>query len=60
MVSLSEVTRWLAKRAEALGVDIYPGFAASKVVQRCTNQLCRHVLPELSDDNCPGIAAGKS
>ena len=28
----SEVTRWLAKRAQDLGVEIYPGFAASEVL----------------------------
>jgi electron-transferring-flavoprotein dehydrogenase len=28
VVSLANVCRWLAKKAEALGVDIYPGFAA--------------------------------
>ncbi|MCG6121132.1 MAG: electron transfer flavoprotein-ubiquinone oxidoreductase [Microvirga sp.] len=30
--SLGEVARWLAPRAEALGVEIYPGFAASEVL----------------------------
>ncbi len=29
IVSLGNVCRWLAARAEALGVEIYPGFAAS-------------------------------
>ena len=28
----SEMTRWLAEKAEALGVEIYPGFAASEVL----------------------------
>jgi electron-transferring-flavoprotein dehydrogenase len=32
IVSLGEVTRWLGQQAEALGVEIYPGFAASAVV----------------------------
>ena len=32
IVSLGEVTRWLAQQAEALGVDIFPGFAASEVL----------------------------
>lgn len=32
VVSLGNVTRWLAKRAEALGVEIYPGFAATEVL----------------------------
>src|SRR3954465_2438124 len=30
--SLGNVCRWLAPRAEALGVEIYPGFAASEVL----------------------------
>jgi electron-transferring-flavoprotein dehydrogenase len=32
IVSLGNVCRWLAARAEALGVEIYPGFAASEVL----------------------------
>lgn len=30
--SLANVTRWLGERAEEIGVDVYPGFAASEVV----------------------------
>ncbi|WP_206682709.1 electron transfer flavoprotein-ubiquinone oxidoreductase [Chthonobacter albigriseus] len=32
IVSLGNVCRWLAQKAEALGVEIYPGFAASEVL----------------------------
>ncbi|MGB8818547.1 MAG: electron transfer flavoprotein-ubiquinone oxidoreductase [Rhizobiaceae bacterium] len=32
IVSLGNVTRWLAGKAEALGVEIYPGFAAAEVL----------------------------
>jgi electron-transferring-flavoprotein dehydrogenase len=32
IVSLSNVTKWLGGRAEALGVEIYPGFAATEVL----------------------------
>src|SRR5229473_2385270 len=32
IVSLGNVCRWLAKKAEALGVEIYPGFAATEVL----------------------------
>ncbi|TBW32311.1 electron transfer flavoprotein-ubiquinone oxidoreductase [Siculibacillus lacustris] len=32
IVSLGNVCRWLAKKAEDLGVEIYPGFAASEVL----------------------------
>src|SRR5690349_13990339 len=31
IVSLGEVCRWLGQKAEALGVEIYPGFAAAEV-----------------------------
>ncbi|MGN6550112.1 MAG: electron transfer flavoprotein-ubiquinone oxidoreductase [Pararhizobium sp.] len=32
IVSLGDVCRWLATKAEALGVEIYPGFAASELI----------------------------
>jgi electron-transferring-flavoprotein dehydrogenase len=32
VVSLANVCRWLGKQAEALGVEIYPGFAAAEVL----------------------------
>jgi electron-transferring-flavoprotein dehydrogenase len=32
IVSLGNVCRWLGQQAEALGVDIYPGFAAAEVL----------------------------
>jgi electron-transferring-flavoprotein dehydrogenase len=32
IVSLGNLCRWLAKEAEALGVEIYPGFAAAEVL----------------------------
>jgi len=32
--SLGNVTRWMAKQAEELGVEIYPGFAASGLTYR--------------------------
>jgi len=33
-VSLGNVCRWLAEQAEAMGVEIYPGFACSELVYR--------------------------
>jgi electron-transferring-flavoprotein dehydrogenase len=33
-VSLANFCRWLAQQAEALGVEIYPGFAASEALYR--------------------------
>ncbi|MGE0749415.1 MAG: 4Fe-4S dicluster domain-containing protein [Variibacter sp.] len=32
IVSLGDVCRWMAKQAEALGVEIYPGFAGAEVL----------------------------
>ncbi|MEM8743563.1 MAG: NAD(P)/FAD-dependent oxidoreductase, partial [Pseudomonadota bacterium] len=32
VVSLGNVCRWLAEQAESLGVEVYPGFAASEVL----------------------------
>jgi electron-transferring-flavoprotein dehydrogenase len=32
VISLSNLVRWLGQQAEALGVEIYPGFAASEIL----------------------------
>jgi electron-transferring-flavoprotein dehydrogenase len=32
VLSLSDVTKWLAQQAEGLGVEIFPGFAAAEVL----------------------------
>lgn len=32
IVSLNQFTKWLGERAEELGVEVYPGFAASEVL----------------------------
>ncbi|MBV9539397.1 MAG: electron transfer flavoprotein-ubiquinone oxidoreductase [Acidisphaera sp.] len=34
IVSLGDVCRWLARQAEELGVEIYPGFAAAEVLEQ--------------------------
>lgn len=34
IVSLANVTRWLGKQAEQLGVDIFPGFAATEILYK--------------------------
>lgn len=39
VVSLGNVCRWLAEQAEALGVEIYPGFAVQQVVLSDHNQV---------------------
>ncbi|VEF01255.1 electron transfer flavoprotein-ubiquinone oxidoreductase [Neisseria canis] len=45
IISLGQLTRWLAEQAENLGVEIYPGFAATEVLY--------HV-----DGSVKGIATG--
>ncbi|KAL2171286.1 hypothetical protein VTG60DRAFT_3393 [Thermothelomyces hinnuleus] len=32
IISLNEFTKWLGERAEEIGVEVYPGFAASEVL----------------------------
>jgi electron-transferring-flavoprotein dehydrogenase len=39
IVSLGNVCRWLAEQAEQLGVEIYPGFAASELLFGENNQI---------------------
>ncbi|RKF71819.1 putative electron transfer flavoprotein-ubiquinone oxidoreductase, mitochondrial [Golovinomyces cichoracearum] len=34
IVSLNNFTKWLAERAEELGVEVYPGFSASEILYR--------------------------
>lgn len=36
IVRLGNVVRWLGQQAEELGVEIYPGYAASEVLFQCT------------------------
>jgi electron-transferring-flavoprotein dehydrogenase len=45
IVSLGNLCRWLAQKAETLGVEIYPGFAASEVLYD-------------EDDAVAGVATG--
>jgi electron-transferring-flavoprotein dehydrogenase len=40
IVSLSDVVKWLAQQAEALGVEIFPGFAASEVLYDGQGAVC--------------------
>ncbi|MFW8565734.1 electron transfer flavoprotein-ubiquinone oxidoreductase [Orrella sp. 11846] len=39
IVSLGQVTRWLGEQAEALGVEIFPGFAATEVLYDDQNRV---------------------
>jgi electron-transferring-flavoprotein dehydrogenase len=41
IISLSQVTRWLAKQAESLGIDLYPGFAGRRLLfDESTDRVC--------------------
>src|ERR1051325_10417772 len=40
IISLGNLCRWLAKEAEALGVEIYPGFAATEVLFAASGAVC--------------------
>ncbi|WP_308418703.1 electron transfer flavoprotein-ubiquinone oxidoreductase [Leeia aquatica] len=44
IVSLGNVNRWLAQQAEALGVEIFPGFTASQVLWDEERQIVRGVI----------------
>lgn len=45
IISLGNLCRWLAEQAEALGVEVYPGFAAAEVLYN-------------SDGSVKGVATG--
>ena len=47
IVSMGNVCRWLGEQAEALGVEIYPGMAASKPVFRADGSLKGVVVGEV-------------
>jgi electron-transferring-flavoprotein dehydrogenase len=40
IISLGNLCRWLAKEAEELGVEIYPGFAAAEVLYDDSGRVC--------------------
>ncbi|GAB2265647.1 hypothetical protein Dimus_000686 [Dionaea muscipula] len=39
VISLSQLVRWLGKKAEELGVEIYPGFAASEILYNTDHEV---------------------
>ncbi|KAJ0035391.1 hypothetical protein Pint_25828 [Pistacia integerrima] len=39
VISLSQLTRWMGVKAEELGVEIYPGFAASEILYNANNNV---------------------
>ena len=40
IISLGNLCRWLGEQAEALGVEIYPGFAAAEVLYNEDGEVC--------------------
>ena len=40
IISLGSLCRWLAEQAEALGVEVYPGFAAAEVLYDESGAVC--------------------
>ena len=54
--SVSEIARWLAGRAEALGVEIFPGFAAGSLLVSGSGRVLglRTVAAGLRRDGSPG------
>lgn len=40
IISLSDFCRWLGEQAEALGVEIYPGFAAAEILKDEQGAVC--------------------
>jgi electron-transferring-flavoprotein dehydrogenase len=58
IVSMGQVCRWLAEQAEALGVEVYPGMAASELVHGPDGEVKGVVAGEFGKeaDGTPGPA----
>lgn len=50
IISLGNLTRWLASQAEELGVEIYPGFAGSEVLYNEKNEVIGVATGDLGRD----------
>src|SRR5262249_38391939 len=46
VISLGELCRWLAQLAEAMGVEIYPGMAASEIVYGANGEVAGIIAGE--------------
>jgi hypothetical protein len=55
--SLGKLCSWLGEQAEELGVEIYPGIAASEVLYNEKNQVCGIATGDvgLQSDGTPGV-----
>lgn len=62
IVSLSNVIRWLGEQAEALGVEIYPGFAAAEVLYNADGSVKGVATPnngvDANGDHKPNFEVG--
>lgn len=62
VISLGNVCRWLAEQAEELGVEIYPGFAASEILydqqERVTGVATGDMGLNLEGNKKPGYQPG--
>ncbi|WP_425523064.1 NAD(P)/FAD-dependent oxidoreductase, partial [Bartonella grahamii] len=56
IVSLGDVCRWLSKKAEALGVEIYPGFSITETIQNDHGAIIGVLTSDmgLNKDGSPG------
>lgn len=50
VISLGLVCRWLAKQAEDLGIEIYPGFPGAKIIFNEKNEVIGVETPEMGKD----------
>lgn len=51
IISLGELCQWLAEQAEALGVEIYPGFTAQQGLYNEQNQLVGVITGDMGRDS---------
>lgn len=64
VISLSDVTKWLGEQAEALGVDIYPGFPAAELIYGAEGEVLGVITGDMgigkdgqpTDQHQPGMA----
>ena len=64
VISLSDVTKWLGEQAEALGVEIYPGFPAADLVYGENDEVLGVITGDMgigkdgqpTDQHQPGMA----
>jgi len=64
VISLSRVTQWLGEQAEALGVEIYPGFPAAELIYGENDEVLGVITGDLgigrdgqpTDQHQPGMA----